>query len=618
MKPKGGSVYLYDTNSVTVNDWRADGYRWLNRGKLLTPNNNPVIRKDYFAIQINKKYDNRFRRQSYQMCQNNRYVLVHYIGDSSLYVPTPHGNSHNQREYMMCAPSVIKNAETALETQTAAKLYKMVAPGIGTGIHHGILNPRDRKMLENIRSKVLNMNRFSPDALSNIVELYYHIPGFIRKVEIVPDFNCVLISDEMVSLLSNLLANKIQVTFAYDTTFNIGDYYVSTLVTRHIHFENDPVIPVGFMLHERKLFSTHQLFFKICSELIPLINKSKSVFIVDREKTLTKAINNVLPGATIVKCCNHIKADVKSFLYKCKATPTDRVVYVNDVGRLLNAHDLCEYQQIFSDVSSKWSNAFIQYYKKNIEEDLCNHSSRWVLERLALYSEDSGITNNISESFNTVLKSLCRPKLPADLMVVTAYQLTLSSVSEIRRGYANVGNYILRPEYSDLKLNKCDIENHNMVTDLKTFLDIVKGRISANLNKRNKEDMSFTSKKQSTPDLSNYEHSYCAPVTDDMRKCAPQTVLADVAVLEKRVIYVNSANCYVVTGHQGKKYAVQLDPEVCQCPTKRHCYHIMAAQKYNQTYKAIPRKQLNLTLLRKRARTTCDKYSGKKNQIDGH
>jgi len=39
---------------------------------------------------------------------------------------------------------------------------------------------------------------------------------------------------------------------SYDTTFQLGDFYVSVLCFRHTLFKEAPVIPAAFLVHERK------------------------------------------------------------------------------------------------------------------------------------------------------------------------------------------------------------------------------------------------------------------------------------------------------------------------------------------------------------------------------
>ena len=66
---------------------------------------------------------------------------------------------------------------------------------------------------------------------------------------------------------------------SHDTTFQLGDIYVSVLLMCHTLFEDAPVMPVCFLLHERKLGSAHEEFIKYvvvsCPTLVNDRNGSK-------------------------------------------------------------------------------------------------------------------------------------------------------------------------------------------------------------------------------------------------------------------------------------------------------------------------------------------------------
>jgi len=46
-------------------------------------------------------------------------------------------------------------------------------------------------------------------------------------------------------------------TLSYDTTFCLGDYYISVLLLRHTDFNPAPIIALAYLLHERKTTETH-------------------------------------------------------------------------------------------------------------------------------------------------------------------------------------------------------------------------------------------------------------------------------------------------------------------------------------------------------------------------
>ena len=60
-----------------------------------------------------------------------------------------------------------------------------------------------------------------------------------------------------------LLDTKSGTLLGYDTTFKLGDIYVSVLVFRHAMFNDSPVIPVAFLIHDRKFQKVHEVFLAV-------------------------------------------------------------------------------------------------------------------------------------------------------------------------------------------------------------------------------------------------------------------------------------------------------------------------------------------------------------------
>ena len=56
---------------------------------------------------------------------------------------------------------------------------------------------------------------------------------------------------------------------SYDTTFQLGDLYLSPVLFKHVLFESQPVIPAAFLIHERKLQSGHKELMLHLKEEIP-------------------------------------------------------------------------------------------------------------------------------------------------------------------------------------------------------------------------------------------------------------------------------------------------------------------------------------------------------------
>jgi len=100
----------------------------------------------------------------------------------------------------------------------------------------------------------LHQSRISWDALINLHEVAYDIPGFVWKINTYPDLVCVCGLQEVVQDVDRvLMLDSSSQLLSYDTTFQLGDFYVSPLIVRHTLFREKPCIPAMFLIHERKL-----------------------------------------------------------------------------------------------------------------------------------------------------------------------------------------------------------------------------------------------------------------------------------------------------------------------------------------------------------------------------
>lgn len=81
---------------------------------------------------------------------------------------------------------------------------------------------------------------------------------------------------------------------SYDTTFNIGDFYVSILVFRQVLFQGGVTIPAAFIIHDRKCSDVHDRFWRKLIQLVPNLKKNCPVIVTDRESALSNAIKSYI------------------------------------------------------------------------------------------------------------------------------------------------------------------------------------------------------------------------------------------------------------------------------------------------------------------------------------
>ena len=153
--------------------------------------------------------------------------------------------------------------------------------------------------VRNIKMTINKQNRISHDALYNIHEIAYDLPDFVWTIQTYPDVIVVCgmkdIMDQMDRILQ--IESQSKQLFSYDTTFNIGDFFVSPLLFRHTIFKESPVIPGLFLIHERKLQKKHEILFEMAAIKVSALTQRVFPIVTDEEKGIVNAIRKSLPNS---------------------------------------------------------------------------------------------------------------------------------------------------------------------------------------------------------------------------------------------------------------------------------------------------------------------------------
>ena len=98
-----------------------------------------------------------------------------------------------------------------------------------------ILMPRNPKQIKNLQAKERQATRLTHDALYNVHELAYDLDDFVYKIVTFPDLIIICGLKAVLQELDRfiLAATKTPVLLSYDTTFQLGNFYVSPLLFRH-------------------------------------------------------------------------------------------------------------------------------------------------------------------------------------------------------------------------------------------------------------------------------------------------------------------------------------------------------------------------------------------------
>ena len=115
--------------------------------------------------------------------------------------------------------------------------------------------------MKNAQSATRQEQRYSHDDLFNLVELAQDITGYIHRMFLVPELGVVLAHRWMLQELRAVLSvpGAQPQLLSYDMTYNLGDFYVSPILFRHTLFEQAPVMPAAFLIHEKRTQFAHEI-----------------------------------------------------------------------------------------------------------------------------------------------------------------------------------------------------------------------------------------------------------------------------------------------------------------------------------------------------------------------
>ena len=136
------------------------------------------------------------------------------------------------------------------------QLTKMCPPGL-----FPVLHPRNYQQVANSQRAARNEARPSHDDIYNVNELAHHLDGFIKEIITYPYLIFVAGISELLNEFNKLaLLNHKGLFCTYDTTFCLGDFYVTIITFQHGLFKKEPIIPLAFMVHDRKFQKAHEKF----------------------------------------------------------------------------------------------------------------------------------------------------------------------------------------------------------------------------------------------------------------------------------------------------------------------------------------------------------------------
>lgn len=184
---------------------------------------------DYYLIVIgpkgnDKKYETskEFRRHVYSHQHHPTKKFIKYLGDEKIVVQLPHGNSKSESKraihYTRTNPEVLLQIKERPGLPNVV-FKKLVTEGPSDLSRHVVGVPRDDEQVRNVQRVVARSKRISPDALHNMVLLQEELGIIGFHDDLVEKFRSIIDREDLPPQ-----------SLTYDTTFNLGDFYLSVLV----------------------------------------------------------------------------------------------------------------------------------------------------------------------------------------------------------------------------------------------------------------------------------------------------------------------------------------------------------------------------------------------------
>jgi hypothetical protein len=123
---------------------------------------------------------------------------------------------------------------------------------------------------------------------------------------------------------------------------------------------------------------------------------------------------------------------------------------MNNVWDLLDIDSEEHFFLKYKKMSDIWTKEFAKYFNLYLKDDILI-SGKWILNspEVNIYRERTGITNNPSESFNSVLKRIFTNEVKAQVFILSMYELYQYYNKEIIFGYSTLGDFKLKTCYVD-------------------------------------------------------------------------------------------------------------------------------------------------------------------------
>jgi len=444
---------------IISDNWKCDQYRWLNYGSREIPKRDPLVKKLFFIGKNPDGKTSKFQRHVYTLIGDQRSpkpVLVHYLGDETVMIDHPHGNTKkSSAPYFATAPSVRKSITYKAQSPngTPNRVLQEHTLESFEGLANPVLTPRNKIQVRNIRRNLKKANekqRPSAEDMATLYSLGTELPGFFHYVRTYPDFAIIVGLNDLGLEVENLLKlNAGPLVFSFHETFKVGKFFVTSFNFVHAAFSDRPVIP--FQL--------------------------ETAVVTSQEHNFATPLNVIFPNFMQVYDWELVLMTARSWLRKNSQNVkviTDRA---EDMRVLLNSPSYEEFLQNLEKLKRQWDEAFINYFNEYLLEIIRKRLGRWLLERYKLYHPQMGVIGARNLDLQVVVRHLQELKeVTLDILLPSLYHLQLYLSTNIMKGFCGLGRYKLSAELNFLRREPDELILPNKLYEPQEIVNILKVR----------------------------------------------------------------------------------------------------------------------------------------------
>jgi len=259
--------------------------------------------------------------------------------------------------------------------------------------------------------------------------------GFYLYLQIFPTVVIPLIPQPLLENLDMLLrVSSTPVTLHYDTIFNMGDFYLSTLVFHNSIFEKNPITPVAYFVYSRRYQHDHIKFMQILRQSLPLLDAKKILIVTYCEFDFS----DIFPQCLNAYCWNHLECDLHFYLKNSANCKPSEISYCAITFKeLIIEESEEEFNKAWNNIKASFTNqTVLKYFEQILIPAFKEHSSVWKLRKMGIPDPENRLTNNPSESMNAILRSLQQWKqVPLDVICVSLFHLSCYYECKIIRAH---------------------------------------------------------------------------------------------------------------------------------------------------------------------------------------